>query len=76
LLELWLFNTHNTCQKLVLKTFFRHQEVDNGALSGSFGLVMRVDQFRLKVELESLVDFDFFRSQLHEEVLAALNEGA
>ena len=48
----------------------------NGALRGSLWLVVRINQLGLQVEFKSLVNLDFFGSQLHEEVLTALDEGS
>jgi len=48
---------------LVFEAGFRDNEVDDCALSSSLGLVVRVDEFGLEIELELWIVVDVFSSQ-------------
>ena len=48
LLKVWFFYTHNHGKKLVFKTRFCDNEVNNCALSSSLRLVVRVDQLKFE----------------------------
>jgi hypothetical protein len=73
-LELGLLDTDDHGKKLVLKTAFSDNEVNDCALSGSLGLVMGVNQLGLNVELEGSCNFDFLTSELNHKDLTLLGE--
>jgi len=52
LFEIWLLDSDDHCQELILKTGLSDDEVDDCALSSGFWLVMRVDKLGLKIEFE------------------------
>ena len=74
LLKIWLFDLDNHCQKLVLKTSFSNDEVNNCALSSSLWLVMWINQLCLEIKLESWSNLNIFGSELDSEVSSLLDE--
>ena len=73
-LKLRLLNTDDHSKKLVLKTAFSYNEVHDRALSGSLGLVVRVDQLSLNIKLEGFCNFHFLRSKFDKKSLALLDK--
>mmetsp|Transcript_20735 Transcript_20735/g.31878 ORF Transcript_20735/g.31878 Transcript_20735/m.31878 type:complete len:312 (-) Transcript_20735:10389-11324(-) len=74
LLEVGLLDLDNHSQELVLKTGLSNNKVDDCALGGSLGLVVRVDELGLEVKLEGGSDLNIFRAESHHEGLALLHE--
>jgi hypothetical protein len=59
---------------LILEAALSDNEVDDGALGSSLGLVMWVDELGLEVELEGWAHLDIFGSKLDSEGLALPDE--
>jgi hypothetical protein len=74
LLEIGLLDTDDHGEELIFETRLSDNEVNDCALGGGFGLVMRVDELGLQVQLEGGHHLDFLRSDLHAEVLTLLHE--
>ena len=74
LLEVGLFNTHDHSKKLVFKTGFSDNEVDDCALGGCLGLVVGVNELGLEVKFERAHNVDIFRAEFDCEATTFLNE--
>jgi hypothetical protein len=74
LLKIWLLDTDDHSKKLIFETGLCDNEVDNSTLSGSLWLVVRIDEFGLQIELESVSNLDVLGSESHSEVLTFLDE--
>lgn len=59
LLQVWPLGLDDFRQQLVLEAVARDREVDQGALSLKFGLVVRVGQLGVEDQLERVVVLDF-----------------
>ena len=58
----FLLRQDDDSQKLVLKSFYRHREVDDRRLGAHFGRVSRVAEFRCYVQREFVHDIDLLIS--------------
>lgn len=74
LLEIWLLDSDNHCQKLILKTRLSDDEVNDCALSSGFWLVVRVDKLGLKIQFEGVAQFNIFGTKFDGEALTLLDE--
>lgn len=72
--EFWLLDTHDHSEELIFETGFSDNEVDDCALSGRLGLVVRVDELGLEVEFEGRSDFNVLGSEFDEDGLSFLDE--
>ena len=59
--------SHHLGEQLVLEAALRRDEVDERALRRDLGLVVRVGQLRLQVQLEVRVVLDLLAAELEEE---------
>ena len=69
-----LFCEDDNSKQLVLKSFHRHCEVDDGRFRADFRCVRRIAEFRGDVQLESVHDVNFFVADFHLVRTAGLDK--